>query len=293
MNRNANGQRGITLMEMMVSILASLIVVMALGRVMTINSQAYDSNRDKSDSQSNASLILERMTRATRQASVIEVVSSDEFRVRDGAGNVVHTYSRSGSGSGARLQEDGVDMSPEACTQFSITADSDTTSLLLSLTLAGDDGSTVSTTTRVAQRMEKNAGLPNNGNNGGPGGPGNGNNDDDFPNTTYYSVQDQEDIRTRLSLTLKGVISQQLLPLKEGEGRVAAREVMFVTHAIANMIREAKIHQINNMISAGMDGGMVLMDDALLDLHRQGLIRAEDVLPRLHDTEKALSMTRN
>ncbi len=102
-----------------------------------------------------------------------------------------------------------------------------------------------------------------------------------------FPVQDQEDIRTRLSLTLKGVISQQLMPLREGDGRVAAREVMFVTHAISNMIRESKIHQINNMIASGTADGMILMDDALLDLHRKGLIRAEDVLPRLHDTEKA------
>jgi twitching motility protein PilT len=106
-----------------------------------------------------------------------------------------------------------------------------------------------------------------------------------------FPVQDQEDIRTRLALTLKGVITQQLVPIKGGEGRVAAREIMFVTHAISNMIREGKIHQINNMITGGSSECMTLMDDTLLDLHAQGLVNAEDVLPRLHDTEKARRLT--
>ena len=106
-----------------------------------------------------------------------------------------------------------------------------------------------------------------------------------------FPVQDQEDIRTRLSLTLKGVITQLLMPVKGGAGRVAAREILFVTHAISNMIREGKIHQINNMITGGAAEGMVLMDDTLLDLHAKGLVRAEDVLPRLHDTEKARRLT--
>jgi len=102
-----------------------------------------------------------------------------------------------------------------------------------------------------------------------------------------FPVQDQDDIRTRLSLTLKGVISQLLLPLKQGGGRVAAREVLFINHAVANMIRDSKIHQINNAITGGQADGMVLMDDALLDLHRRGLVTAADVLPRLAEPEKA------
>lgn len=105
-----------------------------------------------------------------------------------------------------------------------------------------------------------------------------------------FPVQDQDDIRTRLALTLKGVISQQLLPLKQGEGRVAAREVLFVNHAVANMIRDGKIHQINNVITGGLNDGMVLLDDALIDLHRKGLVAASDILPRLHDPEKARQM---
>jgi twitching motility protein PilT len=106
-----------------------------------------------------------------------------------------------------------------------------------------------------------------------------------------FPVQDQDDIRTRLSLTLQGVISQRLLPLKKGTGRVAAREVLFVNHAVANMIRDSKVHQINNAITGGQAEGMVLMDDTLLDLHRQGLINASEVLSRLHDTEKARQLT--
>ncbi|HPF36134.1 MAG TPA: PilT/PilU family type 4a pilus ATPase [Candidatus Krumholzibacteria bacterium] len=107
-----------------------------------------------------------------------------------------------------------------------------------------------------------------------------------------FPVQDQEDIRTRLSLTLKGVISQQLMPLRRGSGRIAAREVLFVNHAVSNMIRDAKVHQINNVITGGQSEGMSLMDDALVDLYRQGLVKAEDLIPRLQDPQKAQEMTK-
>lgn len=120
--RDYRNQRGVTLMEMMVSILASLIVVMALGRVMTLNHQAWDSHRDKSDVQNNAALILERMSRTVRTASTIEVTGGDSFVVRDGAGNTVHAYALSGDGSAARIQEDGVKMADETCTMFDVRA---------------------------------------------------------------------------------------------------------------------------------------------------------------------------
>jgi len=105
-----------------------------------------------------------------------------------------------------------------------------------------------------------------------------------------FPVQDQEDIRTRLALTLKGVISQQLLPLRDGSGRVAAREVLFVNHAVSNMIRDAKIHQINNVITGGLNEGMSLMDDMLVELYRSGRVKAEDLIPRLQDPSKSARM---
>jgi twitching motility protein PilT len=102
-----------------------------------------------------------------------------------------------------------------------------------------------------------------------------------------FPVQDQDEIRTRLALTLKCVISQVLLPKKSGTGRVAAREVLFVTNPVANQIREGKIHMINNVISSGSNDGMCLLDDSLIDLYRQGLVDAATIMPRFQDQEKA------
>ncbi len=101
-----------------------------------------------------------------------------------------------------------------------------------------------------------------------------------------FPVHDLEEIRTRLALTLKCVISQVLLPQRNGLGRVAAREVMFVTNPVANQIREGKVHMINNVISSSSDG-MMLLDDSLLQLYREGLVDAATVMPRFQDPEKA------
>jgi len=102
-----------------------------------------------------------------------------------------------------------------------------------------------------------------------------------------FPVQDQDEIRTRLALTLKCVISQVLLPHRSGQGRVAAREILFVTNPVANQIREGKIHMINNVISSSSSDGMCLLDDSLLELYRNGQVDAATVMPRFQDPEKA------
>lgn len=101
-----------------------------------------------------------------------------------------------------------------------------------------------------------------------------------------FPIQDQDEIRTRLALTLRCVISQVLLPRIDIEGRVAAREVMIVNTPIANLIREGKIHMINNFIASHSNECMVLMDDHLIELHRQGLVSAASIVPRITDAEK-------
>jgi twitching motility protein PilT len=102
-----------------------------------------------------------------------------------------------------------------------------------------------------------------------------------------FPLSDQAEIRTRLALTLKAVISQVLLRRKDMPGRVAAREVLFVTNPVANLIREGKVHQINNVISSSYGEGMVLLDDSLLSLRQDGVVHSADVLSRLQDPEKA------
>src|SRR5512136_3460254 len=73
----------------------------------------------------------------------------------------------------------------------------------------------------------------------------------------------QEQIRVMLASTLKGVVSQVLLPKADGQGRVAAREVLVVTAGISAIIREAKTHQIYSAIQTGGNLGMCTMETSL------------------------------
>jgi twitching motility protein PilT len=84
----------------------------------------------------------------------------------------------------------------------------------------------------------------------------------------------QQQIRTQLSESLQGVISQQLLPLKGSAGRIAALEIMVCTDAISNLIREAKAHQIDNFIQTGKEHGMQAMDADLAKLVKTGKVEA-------------------
>lgn len=95
----------------------------------------------------------------------------------------------------------------------------------------------------------------------------------------------QHQIRTQLSMVLQAVISQQLLPLSDGTGRVVATEVMLTIPAIRNMIRENKIHQITNAIQTSGKQSMKSMDISLLDLYKRGKITIEDALTYATDPE--------
>ena len=87
----------------------------------------------------------------------------------------------------------------------------------------------------------------------------------------------QSQIRTMLSMVLKTVVSQQMVPDKDG-GVIPVFEVMHVNSAIRSMIRENKNHQIANAIASGSKEGMISMDQALIELYREGAITRETVL---------------
>jgi twitching motility protein PilT len=89
----------------------------------------------------------------------------------------------------------------------------------------------------------------------------------------------QEQIRTQLSVSVIGIMSQTLLP-KIGGGRIAAYEVLIVTPAISNLIRENKTFRINSSIQTGAKLGMQLLDDHMFQLWRDGLVTMEDVLAK-------------
>ena len=95
-----------------------------------------------------------------------------------------------------------------------------------------------------------------------------------------FPVDQQEQIRIMISESLRGVISQQLIPRADGTGRVLAIETLTNTPAVSNVIREARTFMLPGIIQTGRKQGMQLMDDALIDLHKQGLITAEEALAR-------------
>ena len=87
----------------------------------------------------------------------------------------------------------------------------------------------------------------------------------------------QAQIRMMLSMVLQTVVSQQMLPDKNG-GMVPAFEIMHVNSAIRSMIRDNKSHQINNTMAASNQEGMITMDQAIVELYRKGLITKETAL---------------
>ncbi len=87
-----------------------------------------------------------------------------------------------------------------------------------------------------------------------------------------FPAAEKEMVRAMLSESLKAVISQSLLKTKDGTGRVAAHEIMIGTPAIRNLIREAKISQMNSSIQTGQNLGMQTMDQCLSDLVRRNVI---------------------
>jgi twitching motility protein PilT len=92
---------------------------------------------------------------------------------------------------------------------------------------------------------------------------------------------DQRDqIRIMVSESLRGVVSQQLLPRADGKGRVLAMEILVNTPAVANLIREGKTFMLPGVIQTGKKLGMKLMDDSVADLYRAGLITAEEAMYR-------------
>ncbi len=92
-----------------------------------------------------------------------------------------------------------------------------------------------------------------------------------------FPTDQQEQIRTQLSVSILGILCQALLPRKP-QGVVASYELLVVTPAIANLIREAKTYRINSSIQTGRKYGMQLLDDNLFELWKNGLVEEQDVI---------------
>jgi twitching motility protein PilT len=100
----------------------------------------------------------------------------------------------------------------------------------------------------------------------------------------YPNVQ-QAQVRTQLSESLSGVIAQQLLKRKDHAGRVAAVEILLGVPALAHLIREGKTYQIPSVIQTGRREGMQTMDQAIVDLLKQGAVTSEEAYDKCVDRE--------
>ncbi len=90
-----------------------------------------------------------------------------------------------------------------------------------------------------------------------------------------FPKEQQQQIRIQLSMVLRSVISQRLLPLKSGVGRIGAFEMMFVNNAIGNLIREGKVANINQIIETSGKEGMILLDKYIAELLKANVITPE------------------
>jgi len=105
-----------------------------------------------------------------------------------------------------------------------------------------------------------------------------------------FPTNQQDQVRAQLALVLEGVFCQQLIPTSDGRGRVMAMEIMVVTPAIRNLIREEKIHQIYSAMQAGQKFGMQTMNQSLLNLILRGKISRDDALNRTTDPQELLRL---
>jgi twitching motility protein PilT len=99
-----------------------------------------------------------------------------------------------------------------------------------------------------------------------------------------FPSNQQEQIRVQLSTSVIGIVSQALMP-KIGGGRVAAYEMLVVTSAIGNLIRENKTYRITSAIQTGQKLGMQLLDDNMFKLWKQGIVEKKEILFRANNPD--------
>ncbi|MEW6536497.1 MAG: type IV pilus twitching motility protein PilT [Candidatus Auribacterota bacterium] len=100
-----------------------------------------------------------------------------------------------------------------------------------------------------------------------------------------FPTNQQEQIRSQLSVCIEMIISQQLLPLSAGKGRIAAFEILVTTPSIQNLIRENKTYRITSDLQTGGKFGMQTLDACLLSIFNNGLIDYESLITKCNDQE--------
>jgi len=101
-----------------------------------------------------------------------------------------------------------------------------------------------------------------------------------------FPADKQSHIRTMLSTSLRGVISQQLLPTKHKPGRIVALEILVNTSAVANLIRQGRLDQLETAMQSGGAIGMQTMDSALMDLVERRFVSGKEAYQQAHNKTK-------
>jgi len=101
-----------------------------------------------------------------------------------------------------------------------------------------------------------------------------------------FPADKQSHIRTMISTSLRGVVSQQLLTTKHKPGRIAALEVLVNTAAVANLIRQGKLDQLETAMQSGGSAGMQTMDTALMQLVEKAFISGREAYQQANDKSK-------
>lgn len=100
-----------------------------------------------------------------------------------------------------------------------------------------------------------------------------------------FPPHQQQQIRVQFANVLEAVVSQQLIPKADGSGRVAAFEVLHANHAVRNLIREAKSHQLMSVMQTNRKAGMIIMDEAIMQLYAQGQITKDMAIQFAQDPD--------
>ena len=101
-----------------------------------------------------------------------------------------------------------------------------------------------------------------------------------------FPANKQDHIRTMISTSLRGVVSQQLLPTKHKKGRIAALEVLINTSAVANLIRQGKLDQLETAMQSGGNQGMKTMDAALMELVEKAFVSGHEAYQQANNKSK-------
>jgi len=106
-----------------------------------------------------------------------------------------------------------------------------------------------------------------------------------------FPTDQRDQIRIMVSESLRGIVSQQLVPRADGKGRALAIEILMNTPAVGNVIREAKTFMLPGIIQTGRKIGMKLMDDSLQELFEAGTISAEEAVYRADQKTPMMQIT--